>query len=129
VVASWFEGVLECEAIVDDAMAEMSLGDFEGRPFAELESDVAFSRFMENWKTAKAPGGESVPEFESRIRSLLRARMSANEGGVEVWIAHAGVIRALRVIAQKRSWDAAMKHNVPHLEPIEFALDAQLIEV
>lgn len=119
-VADWLGERLGRSIHVEPRLAEMDLGSFEGVAFATLEEQPAFQSFMGAWTTATAPGGESLPTFEARIAEALRDGRS--RGGDEVWIAHAGVIRALRVLVEGATWEEAMRENVPYLEPVSFSV-------
>ena len=54
-------------------LAEMAMGDFEGRSFAELQSDPAFEEWMNDSAGHSPPGGESATTFASRISDGLAA--------------------------------------------------------
>jgi alpha-ribazole phosphatase len=103
---------------VEPDLAELHMGEFEGRPYTELERRRPFRRFMSNWQTARPPGGETVPELEARIARLVeRAKLHEQD---ELWCTHAGVIRALRVLREKVTWSEALAVPVPHLEVLCF---------
>jgi alpha-ribazole phosphatase len=95
---------------VDARLLELSFGDWEGRAWSSLEGDALFDAWMRDWKSVAPPGGESVPQLESRVRAWL-----AELAGEHALVAHAGVVRALRVILRGQSWDEAMRVEVPHL--------------
>lgn len=78
---------------VDDWLAEMDFGLWEGRPWNVLPP-AALQAWTDDFGHYRAGGqGESVAQFLARIRQGLAA--SAQRPGPEVWIAHAGVIRAV----------------------------------
>lgn len=120
-VADWLSARFERRLLVDARIAEMDLGSFEGVPFVELERRPEFEAFMGTWETATAPDGESIPRFEGRVAEALRSAIERRRD--EVWVAHAGVIRALRVLVEGARWSDAMNEPIPYLEPIAFSLD------
>ncbi|MBM4364292.1 MAG: histidine phosphatase family protein [Deltaproteobacteria bacterium] len=120
VVADWLGEHLGRETHVEPLLAEMDLGTFEGAPYTTLEGQPEFQSFMSAWTTATAPGGESLPAFEARIAEALR--VSTSRGADEVWIAHAGVVRALRVLVDGATWAEAMRQQVPYLDPVSLSV-------
>jgi alpha-ribazole phosphatase len=107
------------ELRVDTRLSELDFGMWEGRTWAAIEREEpqAFTHWMENWKSAAPPGGESVDALTIRVGGWLAelredARAAAH---APMLITHAGVIRALLVRIDGLGWDVAMKRNVPHL--------------
>jgi alpha-ribazole phosphatase len=105
---------------VDPRLRELDFGSFEGRSWETLEREEpgALHGWMEAWKTAAPPGGESLPQLESRVRSWL-AEQPVEQLAASLLVGHAGVLRALRVLAGLASWDQAMEAPVPHLAWLE----------
>lgn len=99
---------------VDPRLSELSMGAFEGRPFAELENEAAFRRWMERWRTTAPPGGETAAQLSARAEAWLRERRGP---GALLAVTHAGVIRALRAHARGGDLAEAMAEPVPHLTP------------
>ena len=89
------------------------MGEWEGSRWDDLESEdtVRYRHWMENWESDAPPGGESLVTFEARVR---RWHEDLPEGRI-LLIAHAGVVRALRVLRQGISWSDAMSLPVEHL--------------
>ncbi|WP_437981462.1 histidine phosphatase family protein [Sorangium sp. So ce117] len=127
---------------IDDRLLEISYGAWEGRAFADIERDdpAAYAAWLDGWERVGPPGGESALDVESRVRSIWR-ELGTPRGvnGVDVaavaadadvasrarpplLVAHAGVLRALRVVACGASWPAAMSAPVPHLTAERFPL-------
>lgn len=109
--------------VVDERLHELSFGAWERRRYDDLahEDPQALARFFDGWDSgAAAPGGEGIFELERRVRTW-----SDELGeGVQIVVAHAGVVRALRVIVRGDTWQAAMSSAV---EPL--AVDAFRWEV
>lgn len=102
----------------DRRLMELSFGQWEGRAWAELEPLDAFQAWMRDWMTVAPPGGETLLELMARVRSLV---LDATPG--TVFVTHAGVIRALRVLLEKCSWDEAIVAEVGHLQPRVFSCE------
>ncbi|MEM9729941.1 MAG: histidine phosphatase family protein [Myxococcota bacterium] len=111
--ASLLAASLEVPLRVTEALRELSMGEWEGRAWDDLEREdhARVHRWMSAWQTEAPPGGETLPAFESRVRRW-HAELS-NEPSVVV--AHAGVVRCLEVIRRGRPWSDAMALPVPHL--------------
>ena len=78
------------------ALREISLGEWEGFTFREVEERfpaqfAARGRDLENWRP---PGGESFADCRARVLAALHPILSRSEGNVLV-VAHAGVNRIL----------------------------------
>jgi alpha-ribazole phosphatase len=104
---------------VDDRLREICLGIWQGQSWADIEQSdpVRFHNWMSNWTDSAPPGGETTMDL------LLRVRSWWNElpRGRHLLVAHAGVIRALRVIVLGDSWLQAMRQPAPFLQGQWFA--------
>lgn len=100
---------------IDHRLLEVSLGRFEGRAIHSLERDEwhALHRWMDRWVDEGPPGGESARELEERVAGWVRERIERPPRIVGL-VAHAGVVRALRVVLGGCSWQDAMRSPVPH---------------
>ena len=89
----------------DPRLAEMDFGAWEGRLWSDIGREA-----METWtgdfgETPPGLHGESVHRFLDRVGAAWDAWQQA--GQPEVWITHAGVIRAVELIGQGRRRIAA----------------------
>jgi broad specificity phosphatase PhoE len=84
---------LGCPLRGDRDLRELHFGAWEGRTWAEIErADPArYASFMRNWRSARAPGGESYAELAERVQRALTRIVAARC----VVVAHAGSLRAL----------------------------------
>ena len=100
----------------DQRIAELSMGDWEGKAWNWIEEHDGerLRLWMEHWQTAAPPGGESLADLETRVRA---AGDAAAGPGRTMWVTHAGVIRTLRVLLRGSDWPMAMQGRVPHLAP------------
>jgi probable phosphoglycerate mutase len=78
------------------ALREISLGEWEGFSFREIEQRfpeeyAARGRDIENWRP---PGGESFADCRMRVMDALRGILNCAQGNVLV-VAHAGVNRII----------------------------------
>jgi len=103
---------------LDARLSEMSFGEWEGRPFSELEQadPVRFSAWMADWKTLSPPGGEALADFLARTGAWLEERRKQPSGAL-LAVTHAGVIRMLRAHARGLSPEAALAEPVEPLRP------------
>jgi len=102
---------------VDDRLVELSMGEWEGRSWAEIEASdgTRLATWMHDWESVAPPGGETLADLEVRVRSATEETTQPT-----LWLTHAGVIRALRVLLTGWAWTAAMRTPVEHLRPEPF---------
>lgn len=107
---------------LDDRLLEFSYGEWEGQTFGAIEAidGPRFQAWMSDWQSLAPPGGESAADVERRV--LPWVRLLEREGGNHLLVAHAGIVRALRVIIGGLTWPAAMDLPVPHLVPEVFGV-------
>jgi probable phosphoglycerate mutase len=77
----------------DDRLREVHVGDWEGRPYAEIlaEAPDALERWAANDLTFRFPGGESLAEQTDRVVAALQ---EIRAGAVPALVVcHGGVIR------------------------------------
>lgn len=124
----WSSNLVRCEVLakavsvklgaalrIDQRLLEMSFGRWEGRTWIDIEAEEPemLETWYRTWEHRGTPGGESALQLEERVRSWW---LSLNANQTHMLIAHAGVIRALRVIAEGISWSESMNREVPHLK-------------
>jgi len=84
---------------IDERLSELAFGEWEGRPYAELETEPAFQAWMAEWQSAAPPGGERLDDLLRRVRDWRAEFLLKGEPALA--ITHAGVIRALRADARR----------------------------
>jgi alpha-ribazole phosphatase len=106
---------------MDPRLLEISYGSWEGRPWSDIERDdaAALREWMVSWETLGPPGGESAHDVETRVSRWL-AELEPDHD--HLLIAHAGVVRALGVLVEARTWPEVMSSPVAHLEFLEYPL-------
>ena len=109
---------------VDDRLAEMSWGAWEGRRLADLRAELGhgMSGLEALGLDFRPPGGESPRDVQSRLRPLL-AELAARRR-TTLAVTHKGVIRA--VYAAATGWDMTGKppHRLRSEAAQVFLLDA-----
>ncbi|MGB5809069.1 MAG: histidine phosphatase family protein, partial [Polyangiales bacterium] len=87
---------------------------WEGRRWSEIERVDAdpYHDWMAHWQTLAPPEGEALGVFETRVR---RWHDSLDLEATHLLVAHAGVVRALRVLRHGVDWTSAMREAVPSL--------------
>ncbi len=83
---------------VDADLSELDFGTWERRPWGDVPR-TELDAWAADFADYRPGGGESVRMLLHRVRRALRATV-ANDAGHQVWITHAGVIRAVRYTLQ-----------------------------
>ena len=123
-VARVIAEALRVPLVVDPRIAEIAMGEWEGRAFAEIETNDAarFARWMEHWETEAPPRGETVAAFRARVDAFVdEAR--ADRSSTRLLVTHAGVVRAMRARASGIAFADALASKVEHLVAERFDLD------
>ena len=103
---------------IDDRLAEMDWGEFEGRTLTELRAELgpAMQELEGSGLDFRPPGGESPREVAGRLGACLRSLTGT--GRDMVLVAHKGILRASLVLSH--GWEMLDKPPVRY-EP-ELAL-------
>lgn len=80
---------------LDERLAEVGFGVWEGRSAAEIERDTpgAVARFKQDPVNARPQGAEPLAGFHARVAAALDAILARNPGEHVLLVGHAGVIR------------------------------------
>jgi ribonuclease H / adenosylcobalamin/alpha-ribazole phosphatase len=82
--------------IVADALDEIDFGEWAGRRFDELESDVRWRFWNSARDRAPSPGGETMVTVIDRATDHLRSSAAASPNGATLlYVTHADVIRGV----------------------------------
>ena len=96
----------------DARFRESNFGEFEGKTYAQLETNRAYRQWVEDPRTVSPPGGESLQQVEKRV---TEAFLELPPG---TWVVtHGGPIRLLlaRFAPEPRSfWDWDVPHGSCH---------------
>jgi alpha-ribazole phosphatase len=81
----------------DSKLQEMHFGSWEGRAWADIDP-VELAAWTDDFANYRAGGtGESVAQFMTRVAAVFDELDATKD---TVWITHAGVIRAVTLLAQ-----------------------------
>lgn len=81
-------------------LVEMHFGVYEGVAWADIDKD-ALDAWTDDFWAHRFGGQESVAEFMGRVAQVWDACQPARaDGRAQVWITHAGVARAVSLLAQ-----------------------------
>lgn len=89
----------DCSATVgtDARLAEMDFGDWEGRPWDDIDRE-ALDAWAADFHQHRPGGGENVAAVLARVAAALQALRATPTPQRVVWFTHAGVIRAVEVL-------------------------------
>jgi alpha-ribazole phosphatase len=80
-------------------LAEMNFGNWEGQRWDALPPEVLDAWTTDFWRY-RVGGGECLAAFMGRVAQVWDAAAQARLSGVaQVWLTHAGVIRAARLLS------------------------------
>ncbi|WP_026279250.1 MULTISPECIES: histidine phosphatase family protein [unclassified Thioalkalivibrio] len=99
---------------VDERLAELDFGDWEGRTAAALMETQAnaLGRFWEDPLNHAPPNGESLRAFRERVVAGWND-LAPNEGEQVLVIAHGGVIRLIRALHEGWPLEKLLTIDVP----------------
>lgn len=82
--------------IVSDWLTEMDLGDWDGRPFAEIRElyPELYEKRGQSPFSVTPPNAEALPAFRNRVLAAFHALLDATAGDL-VLVSHAGINRIL----------------------------------
>lgn len=80
---------------LDQGLAEIGFGEWEGRYWRELADDLVRDNFYRLPADARPPGGETLREVQARAAAALDRLVPAAAGGIFLVVSHGDVIRAL----------------------------------
>jgi len=107
----------EVKPIQMSELREMHFGDFEGCTFDDLKNNEEYNKWLDHYRDAATPNGESFQQFLKRIdmgwNKMIREAESNHWKRLFV-VTHAGVIRYLltRFAPDERAyWDWNVSHD------------------
>lgn len=102
------------DAVYDQRLREYHFGDWEGRRWADIPRAESEPWTADLWGAAP-PGGETFAALHARVAEAL-----AEIPRGTLVVAHAGVIRAARMILTGASFQTVFAEKVPHCQPLTF---------
>jgi len=88
-------GAFAQEAETVPALTEIDFGAWTGCSFAELAGDPAWRFWNEQRDDARAPGGESAREAQTRALRHVAALRERHPGGTVALVSHADLIKSV----------------------------------
>ncbi|HEB99209.1 MAG TPA: histidine phosphatase family protein [Thiotrichales bacterium] len=116
---------LDAPLRLDERLAELDFGDWEGLTAAEVmaRDSGTLARFWEDPARHPPPGGEDLASFEARVMAAW-AEIRALEPGPVLVVTHGGVIRLLRCRLEGRPLSELLQLEVGHASLHDFELPA-----
>lgn len=99
----------------DDRLKELHFGDWENLPWDHIARDQ-IDAWAKQPLTYSAPNGESFQQLINRVADWKNSIAMDQYNKPIVVVTHAGVIRALAVLLNGFSVDAALSLNIPHAQ-------------
>jgi broad specificity phosphatase PhoE len=100
--------------IIDDGLAEISLGSWDGKTGAEVdrETNGGWSKLASNSWHFQTPDGERYEGFEARLAAALQ-RVADHTAAVRVVVSHGVASRVLRKLHASLPQEEAFNLTVP----------------
>ncbi len=99
-LARFLAGGLDLEVRIDERLAELDFGDWEGKAWPGPH-DAQARRWYDSPWTERPPNGEKAEELCARV-AAFREELLASHSDHVVIVTHAGVIRAWKSLALRR---------------------------
>jgi probable phosphoglycerate mutase len=97
---------------VADALSEIDVGEWSGRPFDELRDDARWALWNAARSVTRAPGGETMLEVQARAVAHLEALRSRFPDLGVVLVSHADVIKAALAYCLGLSLDSLQRFEI-----------------
>lgn len=117
--------LLKCPLVATNALREMHFGQWEGKSWKEIEAEFpeAYHHYMQNWKTANTPQGESYSDLTGRVRSFLENIFKKAEYRSIVIVGHAGSLRVIISEILGRSAEESMEIQIDRGKAVVLQFD------
>jgi alpha-ribazole phosphatase/probable phosphoglycerate mutase len=97
-------------------LREIFFGEWEGLRWEQIEErDPSFARaWMKSFPSLTPPGGESILDFEARIRNELLYMSELARDSAVIVVTHAGVMRAMlksQGLSDQETWAATRDYG------------------
>ena len=100
--------------IIDDALQEMSQGDWENQLRAETYTDAIIQEITKTGKAFKAPGGESMIDVGERMRAWADDLAARHKTGTVLVFGHGLAIRCLASILHDWTHEKTRDEPLPN---------------
>jgi len=106
----------------DERLMELNFGEWEQKPWRDIETSAHARRFFDDFVETTPPGGESFRMLANRVGSFLSEKRAEHTGHSILVVTHGGPIRAFRAIIENLPLKEAFNMNVPFGGFFTFAL-------
>jgi broad specificity phosphatase PhoE len=89
------KGIGGIEIREEPAIAEVSYGRWEGMTYHELINDPHYAVYRESPVDYPTPGGETIPQVQSRGVDAVHRAVQANSGRRILFVSHGDIIRTV----------------------------------
>lgn len=105
--------------VSDPRLREVFFGEWEGRSWEEIycKDPQLMERWGTDWVNIAPPGGESVRQLHTRVSQCYEELLQLPQSPTLI-IAHAGSLRALACVLQRRPLDSLFDSNFSHGAPV-----------
>jgi probable phosphoglycerate mutase len=114
---------------IAQAVDEIDVGDWTGRPFSALREDPLWQLWNRARSSARPPRGESMQELQSRVVKHLYQMSSERPDARVVVVSHAEVIRAALLHVLKLPLDEFWRVQVAPASVSTLVIDGDRAEV
>ncbi len=118
---------------IDDGLAEISFGDWEGKSHEILrkEAPEQYKKWIANPKEMLVPRAERLNDAQSRVMRSFERIVKKNEGKVTIIVGHGGINRILLLTILQADLDAfwRLRQDTTCLNLIEFSDGAPRISL
>lgn len=101
------------DAIPDDRLKEMNMGEWEMQKFEEI-NDPQLQKWYDHYIDTPTTGGESFRDLYQRVSNFLNDLRTHNDIQRAAIFAHGGVLICAQVYAGEISIEEGMKHLTPY---------------
>jgi broad specificity phosphatase PhoE len=128
--AAVFAKTHELPLILEEGLAEIDFGEWEGRSAQQLmqESPAALTDFWRDPLNHPPPGGESLDRFRRRVVTAWRRQCKSHPGKRLLFVVHGGVIRVLLSHLQSRPLDKMLEIEVKHAALFGLLLEEEVLK-
>jgi len=119
------------DVIIDDNLAELDFGDFEGLSYeeAELKYPDLYQQWMMHPTNIQFPNGESYAQMSDRVIEFVTQLASSHIGQTIVTVAHGGVNRIVlaQTLGLKSEWIFRLEQSYGAINCIDYYDDTPVL--
>ncbi len=110
--------------IEDERLVEQHFGELEGLTFKDLEA--RHPDFIRRWRESKGqlalPGGETIGEFQERVKSFLNQAYEAHSNASVLVVTHGGTLRVMlaTLLGLEIAWRSPFAFDNSSLSKVEW---------